>query len=77
MKYRIKGSKDDTQKRNFGNVNVQEAYIVTPINWAPSFSMGISSYNKQITLSIGFCEDSYEMESVESFLDLLMKELPK
>jgi NRPS condensation-like uncharacterized protein len=67
----------DTQKRNFGNINVKDAYIVTPINWAPSFSMGISSYNKQITLSIGFCEDSYEKESVESFLDLLMKELPK
>lgn len=67
----------DTQKRNFGKVDVQDAYIITPINWAPSFSMGISSYNKQITLSIGFCEDSYEKEAVELFLDLLLKELPK
>ncbi|NHJ46954.1 MAG: hypothetical protein FK733_04120 [Asgard group archaeon] len=66
----------DNQKRHFSDVFVKDAYIVTPINWNPSFSMGISSYNKQITLSIGFCEDSYEKQTVEQFLDLLLDELP-
>jgi NRPS condensation-like uncharacterized protein len=66
----------DNPKRFFGEVAVEDAYLVTPVNWSPNFSMGISSYDKQITLSIGFCEDSYEKQTVEYFLDLLLKELP-
>jgi NRPS condensation-like uncharacterized protein len=65
----------DTIKRNFGSIEVEDAYIITPINWAPSFSMGISSYKKQISLSIGYCEDSYDKRTIECFLDLFIQEL--
>ncbi len=67
----------ESKERYFGNINIEDAYIVTPINWAPSFSMGISSYNKQINLSIGYCEDSYEKQTIDLFLDLFISELEK
>ncbi len=67
----------DSQKRFFGNVDVEDGYIITPINWAPSFSMGISSYNKKISFSIAFCEDSYDKRTIELFLDYIFKELPQ
>jgi len=67
----------DSQKRYFGEVDVEDGYIITPINWAPSFSMGISSYNKRISFSIAFCEDSYDKRTVELFLDNIFKELPQ
>ena len=67
----------DSQKRFFGNVDVEDGYIITPINWAPSFSMGISSYNKRITFSVAFCEDSYDKRTIEQFLDFIFEELPQ
>jgi len=67
----------DSQKRYFGDVDVEDGYIITPINWAPSFSMGISSYNKRITFSIAFCEDSYDKRTIEQFLDLVFEKLPQ
>ncbi|NHJ84383.1 MAG: hypothetical protein FK734_02915 [Asgard group archaeon] len=65
----------DSNKRNFGSIDVDDAYIITPVNWAPNFSMGISSYNKKITFSIGFCEDSYDSATIKTFLDLIIHEL--
>jgi len=65
----------DSVKRFFGSINVEDAYIITPINWAPNFSMGISSYNKKISLSIGYCEDSYDKLTIELFLELFLDEL--
>ncbi|MHA1743600.1 MAG: hypothetical protein ACTSV6_05045 [Candidatus Heimdallarchaeota archaeon] len=67
----------EATERHFGSVEIEDAHIITPINWAPSFSMGISSYKKKITLSVGFCEDSYTPATIEKFLDLLLAELPK
>ncbi|MHA1306295.1 MAG: condensation domain-containing protein [Candidatus Heimdallarchaeota archaeon] len=67
----------DCEQRNFGSVNVIDGYNITPVNWAPSFSMGMSSFNKKLTLTIGFAEDSYDPETIEYFLDLVDKELPK
>ena len=68
--------KIDHQKRTFGDVEIIDGYLVTPVNWTPSFSMGISSYNNKLTLSVGFCEDSYSREKVEHFLELIDQELP-
>jgi NRPS condensation-like uncharacterized protein len=67
----------DCEKRNFGSVNVIDGYNITPVNWAPSFSMGMSSFNKKLTLTIGFAEDSYDPETIEHFLDIIDEELPK
>ncbi len=67
----------DAKKRHFAEVNVEDGYLITPVNWAPSFSMGISSFNKRITMSIAFCEDSYDKRTIELFLDLIMSELPE
>jgi len=67
----------DCEKRNFGSVNVIDGYNITPVNWAPSFSMGMSSFNKKLTLTIGFAEESYDPKTVEYFLDLIDEELPK
>ncbi len=67
----------DCEKRNFGPVNVIDGYNITPVNWAPSFSMGMSSFNKRLTLTIGFAEESYDPKTVEYFLDLIDEELPK
>jgi NRPS condensation-like uncharacterized protein len=67
----------DSQKRHFGDVDVEDGHLITPINWAPSFSMGISSFNKKISFSIAFCEDSYDKRTVELFLDYIFEELPQ
>ncbi len=67
----------DAKKRHFAEVNVEDGYIITPVNWATSFSMGISSFNKRITMSIAFCEDSYDKRTIELFLDLIMSEFPE
>lgn len=67
----------DAQRRHFGDVDVVDGYIITPINWAPSFSMGISSFNKRISFSVAFCEDSYDKRTIEQFLDLIFEELPQ
>ncbi|MFW9924795.1 MAG: hypothetical protein ACFFDW_16055, partial [Candidatus Thorarchaeota archaeon] len=67
----------DSEKRYLGEVKIIDGYIIPPVNWAPSFSMGVSSFNKQLSLSIGFCEDSYAKSTVEEFLELIDQELPK
>ncbi|MHA1156082.1 MAG: condensation domain-containing protein, partial [Candidatus Heimdallarchaeota archaeon] len=67
----------DSHKYHFGKANVIDGYLVSPVNWAPSFSMGLSSFNKVLTLSIGYCEDSYTSDVVTEFLDLIDLELPK
>ena len=67
----------DCEKRNFGSVNVVDGFNITPVSWAPSFALGISSFNKKLTLTIGFAEDSYNPKTIEDFLDLVDEELPK
>jgi len=66
----------ESAQRHFGSIEIEDAHIITPVNWAPSFSMGISSYKNKITFSVGFCEDSYATKTVEKFLDLVLAELP-
>ncbi|PKM78140.1 MAG: hypothetical protein CVU90_03710 [Firmicutes bacterium HGW-Firmicutes-15] len=59
----------------FGQIVATDAYIVTPIVVPPGFMLGVSTYNKTLTLEVSFCEPSHRTEDVEAFMDLMEKEL--
>ena len=59
----------------FGQIVATNAYIVTPIVTPPGFMLGVSTYNKTLTLEVSFCEPSHRKEDVEAFMNLIEKEL--
>jgi NRPS condensation-like uncharacterized protein len=59
----------------FGQIVATDAYIVTPIVVPPGFMLGVSTYNKTLTLEVSYCEPSHRTEDVEAFMDLMEKEL--
>ncbi|MBD3192596.1 MAG: hypothetical protein GF308_18290 [Candidatus Heimdallarchaeota archaeon] len=61
---------------DFGEIKAKDSYLITPIVYAPGFIMGIITFKETMTLSIGFCEGSYEKAMIEEFLGFFDKELP-
>lgn len=59
----------------FGQTVANDAYIVNPTAYAPGFMLGVSTYNKTLTLEVSYYEPSHRTEEVEAFLDLMEKEL--
>ncbi|MHA1743039.1 MAG: condensation domain-containing protein [Candidatus Heimdallarchaeota archaeon] len=60
-----------------GKLQPTDAYLITPIMFAPGFIFGMMTFEKKMSFSIGFCEGSYSRESVEQFLDYFIEELPR
>ena len=59
----------------FGSNNVIDAFMATPVFKAPSFMLGVSSYNNILTFTVGYCEPEVNKEAVETFLSILEKQL--
>lgn len=59
----------------FGELEVDDAYMTTPIMYSPFFSMGASSYNSVLTLSVGFHTPDASEEEMNRFLDDMATEL--
>ncbi len=59
----------------FGPITANGAYMVVPTTSAPGFMMGVSTYNRTLTLEVSFYEPSHRKEEIEVFMDLMKKEL--
>lgn len=59
----------------FGQFAANDAYIVTPRIYAPGFLLAASTYNKNLTLGVSYCEPAHRREEVEACLELMVKEL--
>lgn len=60
---------------NFGGLHTVKGYISSPIMYPPGFMLGVSTYNEEMTLSIGYCGQENSRQ-IESFLDTYMEQLP-
>lgn len=56
----------------FGEVEAEDAYVVTPAFHAPAFMLGASTYNEVLTLTAGYYESATKKEDVDHFLDLVV-----
>ena len=59
----------------FGEIEAEEGYMTSPIMYAPFFTMGASSYNGRLTLTIGYHTPDTSKEKVEQFLNHVVNEL--
>ncbi|MBB6217964.1 NRPS condensation-like uncharacterized protein [Anaerosolibacter carboniphilus] len=59
----------------FGNIDANDAYIVTPSMYAPGFMLGVSSYKNTLTLVVSYYEPSTRKEDVEQLLNRIREEL--
>lgn len=60
---------------NFGGLHIVKGYITSPVMYPPGFMLGVSTYNEEMTLSVGYCGQENSRQ-VESFLDTYMEQLP-
>ncbi|WP_068776676.1 condensation domain-containing protein [Paenibacillus sp. FJAT-26967] len=60
---------------SFGSAEAYRAYMLSPVQYAPNFALGASTYRDVLTLTIGYYESATSTRTVESFLDDLTEEL--
>ncbi len=60
---------------NFGNYQPAEVIFYTPIALPPAFVLGVTTYNRTMTLQSTFSEPGHCREEVERFMDLMTNEL--
>ncbi len=61
---------------HFGNLEMLKDYISSPAMYYPGFMLGASTYNGEMTLSIGYCGEANTTQ-IQNFLDAYVAELPK
>lgn len=59
----------------FGQLPAYDAYLVPPTVYAPGFLLGVSTYNRTLTLLVGYCEPSHRTEDVNALMDFMADEL--
>ena len=59
----------------FGQISARDAYLVPTTIYAPGFLLGVSTYNRTLTLLVKYCEPSHRNEDVNALLDFMIKEL--
>lgn len=59
----------------FGDLQAEDGYMTSPIMYAPFFTLGASSFNGRLTLTIGYHSPDTSEELVEKFLDSVVNEL--
>ena len=59
----------------FGQIPADDAYLVPPTTNAPGFLLGVSTYNRTLTLLTSYYEPSHQSEDVNVLMDYMMKEL--
>ena len=53
---------------NFNNIPVENSYITGVVSYGNYFSMGYSTFNKEMSFSIGFCGNDVQKHKVDTFL---------
>lgn len=59
----------------FGQISANDAYLVPPTINVPGFLLGVSTYNKTLTLLVSYCEPSHRTEDVDALMDFMADEL--
>jgi len=59
----------------FGQIPAHDAYFVTPTIYVPGFLLGVSTYNRTLTMLTSYYEPSHRTEDVEALMDFMEKEL--
>lgn len=59
----------------FGEIEAEDGYMTSPIMYAPFFTMGASSYNERLTLTVGYHTPDTSKEKVEQFLYYVVNEM--
>ena len=59
----------------FGELSVKKGYISSPIMYQPGFMLGATTFNDEMTLSVGYCGQENQ-KAVKDFLDGYVSELP-
>jgi len=60
----------------FGNLHVTNCYLTSPIMYPPGFMLGVTTFNDEMTLSIGYC-GGVNAKRIGEFLEAYIEELPK
>jgi NRPS condensation-like uncharacterized protein len=60
----------------FRELNTLKSYISSPIIYPPGFMLGVSTFNCEMTLSLGYCGRE-NTQQIEDFLKTFLLELPK
>jgi len=60
---------------NFGHCQATDVYLLTPVVIPPYFVLGVTTYNRTLTLQCTFGEPGHRKEDVERFMDLMEQEL--
>jgi NRPS condensation-like uncharacterized protein len=63
-------------KYRFGELEMLSGYITSPIIYPPGFMLGATTFNDEMTLSIGFCGHE-NSKQINWFLDAFVEGLPK
>jgi NRPS condensation-like uncharacterized protein len=63
-------------KYSFGELEMVKGHITSPIMYPPGFMLGASTFNGEMTLSIGYCGQE-NTKQVKGFLDTYIEDLPK
>lgn len=61
---------------DFGGLHTVKEYITSPVMYPPGFMLGVSTYNKEMTFSIGYCGQE-NFRQIENFLDTYIEQLPR
>ena len=61
---------------HFRELQMTGGFISSPIMYQPGFMLGASTFNDEMTLSVGFCGEE-NIKQVRSFFDTFIAELPK
>lgn len=63
------------ERLRFSDTEASDAYFVSPLQWAPGFLMGASTFRDNLTLTVGFADARLNAPVVERFLDLAGRDL--
>ena len=61
---------------NFGELQMTSGFISSPIMYQPGFMLGATTFNQEMTLSVGYCGQD-NIRQVNIFLETYIAELPK
>lgn len=59
----------------FGQFSACDAYLVPPAVYAPGFLLGVSTYDRTLTLLTSYCEPSHRTADVTALMDFMVDEL--
>ena len=61
--------------KSFGDLIAKDGYLVSPVMYSPGFMLGVSSFGDSLTLTVGFSEESIQIEHINKFLKRIASEL--